>query len=83
MTLVFDVVVGAVLPSLVLDDPLLAVGLQEGVNPFGVVVVPRLPLTLDVVVFQIVDRVIIVVVGRRLNETLTTFHQSVAFFITW
>lgn len=51
MTLVFDVVVGSMFTGFVLYDSLFTIGLQDRVDSFGVIVVPSLPLALDVVVF--------------------------------
>lgn len=78
MTLVFDVVPGTVLVGLVLHNALVAIGLKKGVHSLGVVSIPRLPLALDVVVFQIVHGVVVVIVGRCLehekNETEDLFQ---------
>lgn len=65
---IFDVVVSTVLASLVLDDSLPAIGLMKGVDSLGFVVVPSFPLTLDVVVFQIMNGIVPVIMGRCLRR---------------
>lgn len=66
MTLVFDIVVGTMFTGFVFYDSLFAIWLQECVHSFGVVVIPSLPLALDVMVFQVMNGVIVVVVWWRL-----------------
>lgn len=67
MAFVLNVVVGSVLSSFVLYDPLLAVGLKKGVDSFGLVMVAGFPLALDVMMFQIMDSVIVMVVRGSLK----------------
>lgn len=69
MTLVLDVVAGTVLVGLVFHNTLVAIGLEEGVHSLGVVPIPCLPLALDVVVFQVVYGVVVVIMGRCLECT--------------
>lgn len=63
MTFVLDVVVGPMFACFVFYDSLLTVGLEEGVHSFGLIVVAGFPLTLDVVVFQIMNGVVVVIFG--------------------
>lgn len=67
MTLVFDVVVGPMFTGFVFYDSLFTIGLQKCVNSFGVIMVPGFPLTLNVVVFQIMNGIVVVIVWWSLN----------------
>lgn len=81
MTLVLDVVSGSVLVSFILYNTLVTIGLQQGVHSLGVVTVSRLPLALDIVVFQVMDSIVVVVVGRCLSKN-TKQHYTMMIMIT-
>lgn len=81
MTLVFDVVVGTMFTGLVFHDPLLTVRLEERVDTLGVVMVPRLPLALDVVVFQVMNGIVVVVVWWCLAIKPMSRKQRFSIFL--